>query len=549
MRMTPVQFLGFAQSFKDPMLLIEKSGEIIAANHAAQNKLGLNAGLDVGRNLQEFVVESAEVVANHVRVWSRSSAFTPVKLSIKPENLSPGACLFHGAAVRGGDQDISQKPAGNNLKNLIMLRILPVHSVTKGFVALNDKIAELKKEILARRRAQAELIQKEAHLQSIFNSIPDSLVVVDVNRQIVGINPAAVSLFGYTIEELSGNTTKMLYKDPDDYSGQGKKRFNVKSQAKSDAYEIEYRRKDGSIFWGETLGTKVVDESGEVLGFIGIIRDVTQRKKIERELEHHREGLEELVKERTVALEETRDELVRKGRLATLGQLTATVSHELRNPLGAMRPSLYLISKQTDPTNEQVSRSISRIERNIERCDHIIDELLDYTRIKSLELQTTAIDRWLKVVVGEINIPRGVDVEYDLQLNDFELQIDVSKLRRVVINVVENAFQSMYAADVPGEVTEGSRMKISTLKHDGRVEISVSDTGGGISGEVLEKIFEPLFSTKGFGVGLGLPVVKQILEQHGGGIEITSEVGKGTTMTLWLPVRRSDKIGGVSATA
>lgn len=259
------------------------------------------------------------------------------------------------------------------------------------------------------------------------------------------------------------------------------------------------------------------------------------------ELTQYRDHLEELVTERNRELRDAQDELVRKERLATLGQLSATVSHELRNPLGAMRPSLYILKKYFgENPDERILKAYDRIDRNIDRCDLIIDELLDFTRITSLERENTPIDEWLDSVIEEMDISKDIPVEKDLSLQGLVYRIDRNRLLRAIINVVDNACQAMQGQS--GELRKGSQLCIKTREKGERVEIVITDTGAGMSKAVLAKIFEPLFSTKGFGVGLGMPTVKQIMEQHEGGIEIDTVEGKGTTVTLWLPQGRDEDV-------
>lgn len=267
-----------------------------------------------------------------------------------------------------------------------------------------------------------------------------------------------------------------------------------------------------------------------------MLDDITERKKAEVELEQHRENLEELVGERTKELQDAQDELVRKGRLATLGQLTATVSHELRNPLGAMRPSLYIIEKKSDKDDETVQNAIERIDRNIERCDHTIDELLDFTRITELNQQLTRVDEWLESVLDEQILPNDICLEKEFSLKGVELTIDSDRLRRAVVNVFENACHAMMEDNKKIINIENAILGVKTTIKDERVEIIITDTGSGIADSVLDKIYEPLFSTKGFGVGLGMSTVKQIMQQHSGGIEIKTKKGKGTSVILWLPL-------------
>ncbi len=287
----------------------------------------------------------------------------------------------------------------------------------------------------------------------------------------------------------------------------------------------------------------VVDMQGEAEMFILTIKDVTDDENTQRELAKYRDRLEELVEERTAELKNAQNELVRNERLATLGKLTATVSHEIRNPLGAMRPSIYIIEKRSDKNDERVQQAIERIDRNIDRCDHIIDELLDFTRITDLDLHLTHIDEWLESVVDEQDVPKDIRIEKNFSLNGLELAIDTAHMQRAIINVMENACHAMMVDERTGEVSKGSCLCIKTVENDGRIKIIISDNGVGISSDILGEIFEPLFSTRAFGVGLGMPTIKQIMEQHGGGIEVNSEEGKGTTVILWLPTEMTDENG------
>jgi len=221
--------------------------------------------------------------------------------------------------------------------------------------------------------------------------------------------------------------------------------------------------------------------------------------------------------------------------LATLGNLTATVSHELRNPLGSMRPSLYVIETITrDSQNEKLQSATQRLQRSIDRCDRIIDELLDFTRITEMSLQTVVLNDWLAEVIQEQSLLNGIELVYQPHKDNIQVDIDPDRLRRAIINVFENACHAMLRDDSTTEVIDNAKLSIHTQITNQRINISFSDSGSGIPEDVMEKIFEPLFSTKGFGVGLGMPTVQQIMKQHKGGIDINTSTA-GTTVTLWLP--------------
>lgn len=260
--------------------------------------------------------------------------------------------------------------------------------------------------------------------------------------------------------------------------------------------------------------------------------EISERKRAERAVRSLNETLEQRVIERTAELREAQEELLKKQRLAVMGQTIGTVGHELRNPLAAVRNSLFMIGDLGREADVDLSRPLSRVERSVKRCENIIAELLDYTRIGDLELEPTAFDNWLDEVLRDQPTPAGIAVEYDLQAGGIELPLDDDRFRRVLINLHDNACQAMDQNNA-----QDACLAIRTAVVGDALEIRFCDTGPGMTRDVLDQIFEPLFTTKTTGVGLGLPAVRQIVEQHGGTIEFVSAVGEGTTALVRLPLR------------
>ncbi len=283
-----------------------------------------------------------------------------------------------------------------------------------------------------------------------------------------------------------------------------------------------------------TNGAPFFDEKGNLIGYRGADKDITDRKLAEIELTKYREQLELLVEERTTKLKEAQEELIQKERLATLGRLTATVSHELRNPLGTIQTALFAIENSLQHKDySQGTRSLELAERSIGRCVTIIEELNSYARVKELKIAEASIDDWLRTVFKEQSIPEEISCELDLSIG-IRTSFDQEKLRQVAVNLITNAVHALQ------DKTSGKKLlRISTHLLDDNYEIRFSDNGIGMSGDIKEKVFEPLYSTKGFGVGLGMVVVKNIVEQHHGEINIESKEGQGTTVTLRLPIRFS----------
>jgi signal transduction histidine kinase len=278
---------------------------------------------------------------------------------------------------------------------------------------------------------------------------------------------------------------------------------------------------NGQLIHVSISGKPVFDARGQFRGYRGSGRDVTKEVAVELELARR-------VDERTAELRAAQSELIRKERLSALGQLTATMAHELRNPLSAIRNTLFAVKETAANKGIDLERPLTRVERSVARCDRIINDLLDYTRVKELHLAELAPDPWIEEVLSEQRLPAGIELERRLDA-DCMIAIDPERVRRVLINLIDNAAQAM-----PEDARERKITVTTALLDDGHCEFAVADTGAGITADVLPKVFEPLFSTKSFGTGLGLPMVKQIVEQHGGTITITSEIGKGTRVTVRL---------------
>lgn len=239
-------------------------------------------------------------------------------------------------------------------------------------------------------------------------------------------------------------------------------------------------------------------------------------------------------------LRDAQDDLLRKSRLSQLGQLTATVAHELRNPLGAVRTSTFLLERKLKDKGLGVEAQIERINNGVTRCDGIISQLLDFTRTKNLQRDRLVLDEWLATLLQEQaeQLPEQIAVECHLGLGPLEVWFDPARMSRVLINLVSNAAEAMTTRteEASKPATVQPRIVVRSALTGRGIEISVEDNGPGIPDEVLGKIMEPLFTTKSFGTGLGLPAVEKILEQHGGGLDIASRIGEGARFTAWWPL-------------
>ena len=260
-------------------------------------------------------------------------------------------------------------------------------------------------------------------------------------------------------------------------------------------------------------------------------RDVAESAT--RAVQSANEELERRVVERTSALTAAQSELMKQERFSAVGQLASTLAHELRNPLSAARNTVFVIQSVATASGVDVGRPIHRLERSIMRCDRIIANLSDYVYDGDLKRRVANGQRWLDDYLEGQTLPDGIALVRQFEAPDARVSIDPSRLQLVIANILDNAVQAILDANG----IRPARITISTVVTD-RLLVTVEDTGTGIAPEVMPHIFETLFSTRGFGMGLGLPTARNIVEQHGGSITVDSAIGKGTVVTVSLPLAR-----------
>ncbi|MEE8168501.1 MAG: ethylbenzene dehydrogenase-related protein [Candidatus Hydrothermarchaeales archaeon] len=226
-------------------------------------------------------------------------------------------------------------------------------------------------------------------------------------------------------------------------------------------------------------------------------------------------------------LRKSQEQLVKSERMASIGQLAASVGHELRNPLGVIKNVSYYLSMALAEKDEKVKKHLNILERELDTSNKIITDLLDFSRG---EIEPTFgeanINAILKDTLARASVPDNVKVE--TYLADLpSMRVDGEQLQRVFLNMISNAVHAM---------PDGGKLIIRTKSKGNSVEIEFEDTGKGISKEDIKKIFEPLFTTKAKGIGLGLAICKQIIDGHGGTIDAVSAVDQGATFIIKLPV-------------
>ena len=387
------------------------------------------------------------------------------------------------------------------------------------------RVAGIAEDVTERREAELALARSKAEFEAIFNSITDASIYADENRSIVMVNPAVSKVFGYTSEEVIGHKTEILYANKADFVAQGKRQFNKDTPIKNATYEMRYRRKDGSVFIGDTLGTKVYDAQGNILGLLAIIRDVSQRHEAEAELEKHRHRLEELVKERTQEYENINKELE---------AFSYSVSHDLRAPLRAIDGFSEALREDYDDLLDATGKEyINRVRNAAQRMSLLIDDLLHLSRVSRAEVEKYEVD--LSQVVN-VSIKRHLDTHPDAKIKyivqpDLMVQADKRLLEIMVNNLIDNAIK--YTKNVKQPVIEfGCQQK------NGERAFFIKDNGAGFDMRFANKLFTPFQRlhnpTEFEGTGIGLATVKRIVSLHGGQVWADAEEGQGATFYFTL---------------
>jgi signal transduction histidine kinase len=269
---------------------------------------------------------------------------------------------------------------------------------------------------------------------------------------------------------------------------------------------------------------------------------------IHRELAGKNTELEKQVEERTRELRETQEQLIRQEKLAVLGQMAGSVGHELRNPLTVITSAIYYLKLVQPDADGKVKKYLNVIETETRTAEKIITDLLDFARIKSVDVEAVSaselVMRILERYPARDSISVSIEIPEDLPM----FYADPRQMEQVLSNLVINACQAMPEGGQLSVIGKQLSVKTESLITDTSTTLSTShwvlitvrDSGVGIPPENMKKIFEPLFTTKTKGIGLGLAVSQKLAEANGGRIEVQSEAGKGSTFTLILPVKQND---------
>jgi signal transduction histidine kinase len=267
--------------------------------------------------------------------------------------------------------------------------------------------------------------------------------------------------------------------------------------------------------------------------FVAVFDVITGRKRAEQSLQEYNLRLETEVAKRTRELQDAQEKMVRQERLATLGQLAGSVGHELRNPLGVISNAVYYLKMTQPDANPTIRDYLDIIEKETRTSDKIITDLLDFTRLKSVNREPVSVPDLLAQTLKRFPVPDSVEMVCDLPPDLPPVYADRGHIVQVLGNLVTNACQ---AIALPDGTPQTGKIDFSARLQGDMIVIRLQDSGAGIPPENMAKLFEPLFTTKTKGIGLGLAVSQRLIEANGGRIEARSEPGQGSTFTIFLPI-------------
>lgn len=382
---------------------------------------------------------------------------------------------------------------------------------------------------LAVEATNRDLVAREAHLKSILDTIPDAMIVIDPKGHIQSFSSAAERLFGRQAEDVVGKNVSILMPSPyreghdgyiERYLRTGERRIIGVGRV------VVGERKDGSTFPMELAVGEM--KSNDRLFFTGFIRDLTERQKTEGRLQ------------------ELQSELIHISRLTAMGEMASTLAHELNQPLAAisnyLKGARRILDGPTQNASALVAEALDKASEQSLRAGQIISRLRNFVARGEAERKVESLSKLLEeasalALVGAKD--QGVKVRFDLDTENDLVFADKVQVQQVVLNLIRNAIEAM--SDLP------TRQLVISSTADGpsMVRVSVSDTGTGLSPDILPQLFQPFMTTKKHGMGVGLSISKTIVEAHGGRLWAEANPGGGTVFHLTLRLAASEDLGNV----
>lgn len=394
-------------------------------------------------------------------------------------------------------------------------------SLSMAKIAGKERIIAVVRDLTHRLAAEKKIAEKAAEFEAIFNSIRDIVVFADKDRRILKVNPAAEETTGFTSEELQGTPTRDVYVDARDHERIGKLFFSLDSPKTTKPFITRLKKKDGSAFHAEVVGGPVRSKDGQILGFLGVVRDISQRIAMEQKMQH-----------------------VQK--LESLGVLAGGIAHDFNNILMAILGNAELALEKKG-TSQAQSENLKAIISAAHKASALCRQMLAYSGRGKFLITDIDLNELLQDIHNmlKMSINKKAVLNFNLSPEPVMIKADPSQIQQVIMNLIINASEAL--EDRRGTVTISTGFcQLDTAEIDSYISgevlspgryscLEISDNGCGMSEETKARIFEPFFTTKFTGRGLGMAAVLGIIRGHRGAIRIKSSPGRGTIVKIILP--------------
>jgi PAS domain S-box-containing protein len=375
-----------------------------------------------------------------------------------------------------------------------------------------------KKEVMGILKDVTDRKIKEEEYHNIFKSSPIGIMHVDLEGIIKNINDSCLEILGIKKSDYIGESIFNIEDDLGENKIDLKKIYNkILLEGFIDPFSIIIEVEGNTRVIEIELG--LIKIHSENLGIQVLLRNITDQVKDKEKQKLYTEELERMVDERT-------KQIIDNEKMVALGRVSSMLAHDLKGPLQIINNSVYLAKRE----NKTDSKYLDYISKAVNQADELILEMNQLAKSSQLKLEYVDLRKLVNESLFQVKTSEEIEFETHITI-DKNIMLDRSKILRVLINMLKNAVESM---------PNGGKICVVAEEKVNQVTIQVSDTGVGIPEEQLSKIFRPFQSTKDIGIGLGLAYCKSAVEAHGGNIVVDSEVGKGTTFTITIPLYIED---------
>lgn len=415
--------------------------------------------------------------------------------------------------VRAGAYDFLPKPVTKDVLLKAVARAVERRQLSDEKRRLEKEIArhaEELEQVVAERTS--ELVRARNFLKAVLDSSAEyAIIATDCAGRIMLFNRGAELIFGYTAEQMTGRSARALVATEGADAETNPFQVGGPEGRRS---EITARRADGETFVASMALAPVQTADAAIYGSVAVIKDLTEARRGEE------------------ALRRMQARLAQNEKIAALGQMAAQVAHEVKNPLAGLKLyALHLKSKAADKLADGELMLLDKIVSGIENLSGTADQILNFARPLNLTFRPADLNALVRDAVQllepQISAAR---VEVSLDLNAPAVTLDEASFRAALVNLLLNAVHAMSNA--------GGRLNVAAREEGGDVRLCVEDTGCGMSAEQVARVFEPFYTTKSRGLGLGMPYARKIIEQHAGTIRVESRPGEGTRIQVRLPRTR-----------